>query len=91
MPSEETKIFVETDDRYLALGIRSGGGGGGSIGGDVIVGWIYARSGQGGVDDYFLASPADDTDGEKCDDGAESCPDTAKDVSKFNFLQEFVF
>ena len=43
------------------------------IAGDVIVGWIKARSGKGGVDDYFLAS-----DHQRCPDDAESCPDTSQ-------------
>ena len=43
------------------------------IAGDVIVGWIKARSGKGSVDDYFLAS-----DHERCPDDAESCPDTSQ-------------
>ena len=65
-------------DRYLAIGIRSEEGSRG-IAGDVIVGWIKARSGKGGVDDYFLAS-----DHERCPDDAESCPDTSQPGGRKN-------
>ena len=64
------------NDRYLALGIRDPTESKG-IAGDVVVGWISANSGKGGLDDYFLA-------GKKipCDDGAESCPDKSKGGTK---------
>ena len=42
------------------------------------VGWINSRTGKGGLDDYFLAGEG--AHGLKCDDGAESCPDTSKEV-----------
>jgi hypothetical protein len=45
------------------------------VSGDVVVGWVNARTGKGEIDDYFLAG-----DQLKCDDGAESCPDTSKPV-----------
>ncbi len=65
----------------MALGIRSEGDGVG-VGGDVIVGWINSRTGKGGVDDYFLASEEEE-EAFKCDDDAESCPDSSKTVSKY--------
>ena len=48
------------------------------VAGDVVVGWVNARTGKGEIDDYFLAG-----DQLKCDDGAESCPDTSKPVTYF--------
>ena len=48
------------------------------VAGDVVVGWVNARTGKGEIDDYFLAG-----DQLKCDDGAESCPDISKPVSYF--------
>ena len=52
--------------------------------GDVVVGWISANSGKGGLDDYFLA-------GKKipCDDGAESCPDKSKGGTKVKLITCF--
>ena len=47
----------------------------------MVVGWVNARTGKGEIDDYFLAG-----DQLKCDDGAESCPDTSKPV-KINNVQ----
>lgn len=64
------------DDRYLALGIRDPTESKG-IAGDVVVGWISASSGKGGLDDYFLAGKQI-----ACDDGAESCPDKSKGGTK---------
>lgn len=49
------------------------------VAGDVVVGWVNSKSGKGEVDDYFLAG-----DNMKCDDGAESCPDTTKPVRLSN-------
>ena len=73
-------------DRYLAFGIREQddqeldmAGVPRMIGGDVVVGWINAKSGKGGLDDYFLAG-----DGHECEDGAESCPDSSKQVNKMS-------
>ena len=40
-----------------------------------MVGWINSMSGQGGVDDYFLSGAQ-----ARCEDGAESCPDSSKQV-----------
>jgi hypothetical protein len=50
------------------------------VSGDVVVGWVNARTGKGEIDDYFLAGNQ-----LKCDDGAESCPDTTKPV-KHSFI-----
>ena len=80
--SIQTPTYRTGIDRYLALGIRSEDGGVG-VGGDVIVGWINSRTGKGGVDDYFLASEEEEEEAFKCDDDAESCPDSSKTVSKF--------
>ena len=41
----------------------------------MVVGWINAGTGQGGVDDYFLSGQV------ACEDGAESCPDNTKQVN----------
>jgi hypothetical protein len=46
-----------------------------AVAGDVVVGWVNARTGKGEIDDYFLAGNQ-----VKCDDGAESCPDVSKPV-----------
>ena len=46
------------------------------VSGDVVVGWVNARTGKGEIDDYFLAGNQ-----LKCDDGAESCPDISKPVN----------
>ena len=40
----------------------------------MVVGWINANTNQGGVDDYFLSGEV------TCSDGAESCPDSTKQV-----------
>ena len=55
-----------------------------SVAGDVTVGWINARTGKGSVDDYFLAHSSTVNRGNtiKCSDGAESCPDESKTVTK---------
>lgn len=50
------------------------------IAGDVVVGWINAKSGKGGLDDYFLATTTPGNGRYACEDGAESCPDTSKPV-----------
>ncbi len=41
------------------------------------MGWINAGTSKGGVDDYFLSGEV------ACSDGAESCPDSTKSVSKY--------
>lgn len=64
-------------DRYLALGVKDDAPTSRGIAGDVMVGWISSKTGKGGIDDYFLAS-----DTIKCEDGAESCPDSSKGGSK---------
>ena len=54
------------------------------VAGDVVVGWVNARTGKGEIDDYFLAGSD-----LKCDDGAESCPDVSKPV-KANIVRSLV-
>ena len=51
--------------------------------GDVVVGWVNARTGKGEIDDYFLAG-----NNLKCDDGAESCPDISKPVNPIDRLTD---
>lgn len=82
-------------DRYLAFGIReqddhddddderassAASASSRMIAGDVVVGWINAKSGKGGLDDYFLATTTPGNGRYACEDGAESCPDTSKPV-----------
>ena len=55
------------------------------VAGDVVVGWVNARTGKGEIDDYFLAGSD-----LKCDDGAESCPDVSKPV-KANIVRSWTW
>ena len=59
-------------DMYMAFGVKEETGSSSPAQGDVVVGWINAGTGRGGLDDYFLSGS------HSCEDGAESCPDTSK-------------
>ena len=66
-------------DRYLAFGVKEDPDYGSDlIAGDVVVGWINAKTGKGGLDDYFLAGV------QQCEDDAESCPDSGMEVKKLS-------
>ena len=63
---------------YVAFGVKEKGASLRPAQGDVVVGWINAGTGRGGLDDYFLSGA------EACEDGVESCPDTSKPGGKKN-------
>ena len=78
LTEENTVILLQLvsntgSDRYVAFGIKDNSNLG--VSGDVLVGWINGRTKKGSIDDYFLGGESI-----KCDDGAESCPDSAKKV-----------
>ena len=63
---------------YVAFGVKEKGASLRPAMGDVVVGWINAGTGRGGLDDYFLSGS------HTCSDGAESCPDTSKEGGEKN-------
>ena len=65
-------------DMYMAFGVKESEGSPSPAQGDVVVGWINAGTGRGGLDDYFLSGS------HTCSDGAESCPDTSKEGGEKN-------
>ena len=63
---------------YMAFGVKEAENSRSPAQGDVVVGWINAGTGRGGLDDYFLSGS------HTCSDGAESCPDTSKEGGEKN-------
>ena len=69
---------IAGSDMYMAFGVKEAEDSRSPAQGDVVVGWINAGTGRGGLDDYFLSGS------HTCSDGAESCPDTSKEGGEKN-------
>ena len=67
------RVIIAGSDMYMAFGVKEAPQSPSPAQGDVVVGWINAGTGRGGLDDYFLSGS------HTCSDGAESCPDTSKE------------